>query len=48
MNEETINQMLNSSFDCSECSDDSDKDPNWEQNYEIMSKSKLFNQCTLI
>lgn len=41
MNEETIVEMLDSSFDYS--SDDSDNDPNWDaENAEIMSTSKLF------
>lgn len=41
MNEETIVEMLDSSFDFS--SDDNDNDPNWDaENAEIMSTSKLF------
>lgn len=51
MNSKSISEMLESSFDYSSV-DDSDDDPSWDKNVEVMSTSKLFylqfNDFTLI
>jgi len=41
MNSKSISEMLESSFDYSSV-DDSDDDPSWDKNVEVMSTSKLF------
>jgi len=44
MNDESITEMLESSFESFDySSDDCDNDPNWDQNAENMSTSKLFH-----